>query len=424
MSILDAFKRKDKGVPDVGEEDDESDVSENGVDDGPEVEEMEDDEQPMPQQTQKQPSAGSQARDEGAALEIQKINTRLDSINELLKGYTERISTLGQQIGEVRSMALSNEKELGRVSANSSKAIEIVQQVKPENLRVEYQKADSKIQMVNEKLETNKDFMSTVMGQLKEMRRRFQDFLGTEEMIKLNDEIKKDLVQAEQKASQTKLHADKVEQLFAETRRMLSESQKSEERIKNLDANYSDLKKSLERIKIDFSEIVTKKEMDGLKKKFDDKMIMFNKATTKLSDVEKRNAHLGKIIETISGRMEGNKKDIETLSAAVGEDNIYSAKSYGEKIDSILNILDVLATRVSSLEKEVKGSSEGVGGGKIKDMKDESQAQGKSESQGIKDSEVKDYIKKAREQGLDDKDIKEKFKESGWSDEQIDRVMS
>ena len=148
-------------------------------------------------------------------LELEKIRSRMEAMASLIQGYTERLSMMSQQIGEVRAMNLATEKSIAKLSTEASKAADIVKEVRPERLRVEYQKMDLKAQELFERIEANKQFADSVLEELKDVKRKMRNFLGTEELLKLNDDVKKDLIETQQLAARARLHADKTEQLFS-----------------------------------------------------------------------------------------------------------------------------------------------------------------------------------------------------------------
>ncbi|OIO40921.1 hypothetical protein AUJ62_03900 [Candidatus Pacearchaeota archaeon CG1_02_32_21] len=397
--VEDSGKKKKKGVDleeDVGSEDEDETSDETDDDSGEDVTEEEAEEpEPKRKKTGKivKPlreraeesipegavNKGFSVESEKNKLEFQKISARLEALNALIGGYGERISMLSQQIGEVRAMNLANEKSVGKLGAGAAKAIDIVTSLKPEKLRIEYQKADAKIQQVDEKVESNKQFMDALMKELKDVRSKIGTFIGTEELLKLNDAIKKDLVETQQMAVRAKMHSDKVEQIFAEVRSSVAESQKLDAKVRNLDANYSDVQKELERIKLDFSSIVRKQDFDSLKKEVTSKIDLINQALIYIDKIKDENMRLSRLIETTLGIVEESKNDIADISMTLGSDNLRKASEFDSKIDSVLEVLDALADKISNLEKKASAN------------------QGKKD---VKQSSVKDNLSKKTKEHL------------------------
>lgn len=361
MSILGLFKKGDSNAaPDIGQEDEYEEKSKKKVVKKVVKKIKEADETPVIKEPIVKSSIlkgsvkkGFSVEGEKMKLEFQKVGTRVESLNALISGYGERISMLSQQIGEVRAMNLANEKATGKLGINAAKAIDIVQEVKPDKLRLDYQKADMKVQQLDEKIESNKQFMDVIMTELKEIRSKIGTFIGTEELLKLNDDIKKDLVETHQMSAKSKMQADKTQQLFSEIRRNVAESEKVSAKINNLDANYSGVMKIIEGLNIDFSNIVGKSDFDGFKKNIDSKVILINKGLDDVGKVKDENARLGRVIETVLGVVQENKKDIEEISISTGDENLRVVGNYSNRIDSILEVLNVLAGKIKDIEKKV-----------------------------------------------------------------------
>src|SRR3989344_1098189 len=284
-------------------------------------------------------------------LELEKIRSRMEAMASLIQGYTERLSMMSQQIGEVRAMNLATEKSIAKLSTEASKAADIVKEVRPERLRVEYQKMDLKAQELFERIEANKQFADSVLEELKDVKRKMRNFLGTEELLKLNDDVKKDLIETQQLAARARLHADKTEQLFSEMRRGLAEAAKMNAQVATLDSSYSGIKKEVERLKIDFSKIVNQDDVASFKNNVNSKLVGVDEAFSSFERIKDENQRLTTLIERILAITQKNKEDIGNVGLAVGEDSVKRVSDYDNRLDSVLSILDSLAEQVAELRK-------------------------------------------------------------------------
>ena len=285
-------------------------------------------------------------------LNYEKVSTQIESLNSLIKGYGERTSMLSQQIGEIRAMNLSTEKKIGRLKADSEKAIDIVQSVKPENLRIEYQRIDARIRQLGERIESNKQFMEEVIDELRDVRKKIGTFMSSEELMKLNEDIKKDLVEVQQMAVKTRMHADKTEQLFAEVRRSTSEREMLNEKVNNLDVNYGGVQRELEKLKLDIGNIVTQQDFDDFRKDFGRKIAFIESSLDSVESVNEDNDKLSELMERALSITYRNKRDIDELSVAM-EKYHNGSGHYKDKIDSILRVLDSLAEQISIIKKKI-----------------------------------------------------------------------
>ena len=137
------FKKKESVPPDVGNEINDSEEYE--TDDSQYVDGVTDATKPdiEPDINQVAPKGSSFAKPRNITpgvsisvdnLKLERLGARMESVDALLKGFSERFSMLSQQVGELRGMNLSNEKSIGKIATESSVAIDIVSELKPEKL--------------------------------------------------------------------------------------------------------------------------------------------------------------------------------------------------------------------------------------------------------------------------------------------------
>jgi len=375
---FDFLKKKD-GVPDVGQEEtfDEKKAkkenagksikkkSEKSNLDKPvgEFYGVEDDggpEKPV-KSTGLKPSSGSKSLDsEKNKLEFNKINAKIEAMNSLLKGFSERFSNVSQQIGEIRTMNLSNEKTISKMSLEGRKAADIVKEVKPEKLRLDYQKAGLKIQTLAEKIDANKQFQETLMKEVKDLRRKAGIFIGTDALLKLNEDVKKDLIELQRMGSRVRVNADKSEQLFVELRKGFAESRKVDEIVSSLDASYSGLKEEVGRLKIDYGNIVDSDNFEDFKKSMRNKFIALESSIAEFESLKENNQRLSHLIEKILMIAKRNEEDIADVAATIGDDKVKRISDYENQLNSVLKIIDTLAGQVGAIRKKLGLSKEKI----------------------------------------------------------------
>ena len=372
--MFDFLKKKDDNAPDVGKEDDfekerkkfakksEEEQEEAAVSGDEEEEETEEEEVEEKSTGKKSGKKTSASKSSNVSYEnnyaLEKIEARLEALNETIKGYNERFSQLSQQIGETRAMAISNEKTIVKATAEAEKTIDVVKEVEPEKLRLDYQRLNAKISEVDEKVETKKQFEETLMNEMKDLRRKAGIFIGTEALLKLNEEVKKDLMELQRLSSRVNMQSDKSEQIFIELQRGFAENQKLTEVARNLDVNYAGLKKDIEKLKLDYTTIVREKEIEEMKKKIDDRMSMFESYLGQMEEVKKDNVRLSQMIETAIEVSRRNKEDVEDIAMSLGNDKIKRVSDYENQLASVLKIIDTLAGRLNEVRAKVGISGE------------------------------------------------------------------
>lgn len=213
--------------------------------------------------------------------EITKINAGIEAFGEVRKSFSESFSRLNEQIGELRSMIFEKEKSIQEIELKAVKAYDLVDSVHPEKISAMVQKEDAKIEALKANLEGNEAIMSRVMDELGEMRKKINFFRGIEEIVKLSEEIKKELIEIKKVESMVNVKADKVDTIYSEMRKKFQDVDAFDSSLKEMkvavEQNTKDVGFLRDRIgelaeKSDIDKIVTKVQryvdaLKGLEKK-------------------------------------------------------------------------------------------------------------------------------------------------------------
>ena len=356
------FKKKESVPPDVGNEINDSEEYE--TDDSQYVDGVTDATKPdiEPDINQVAPKGSSFAKPSNITqgvststdnLKLERLGARMESVDALLKGFSERFSMLSQQVGELRGMNLSNEKSIGKIATESSVAIDIVSELKPEKLRLEYQKMDIRVQEILERTESNKQLFDSMMNEIKDIKRRMSTFIGTDALLKLNEDVKKDLINLHEMASKVKVDADKSEQLFIELRKDFAESQKTAELMESVSKNNDAVNSEMQKLRIDFSNIVKQSDFAEYKKGISGKFTTLENAVSTIKSIKDENNRAARLIETTLSMAKDNKSDIDELALAVGDENISSVSDFETRFTSILEMLDSLAGEIREIREDI-----------------------------------------------------------------------
>src|SRR3989344_1235533 len=151
--------------------------------------------------------------------EVTKIKANIEAFGEVRKSFTERFTRTSEQIGELRAMILERDKNMQELELNAIKAYDLVESVHPEKISSMVQKEDAKIDGLKANLEGNEAIMSRVMDELKETKRKIEFFRGVEEVVKLSQEVKQELIEIKKVESRINVNVDKVDTLYSEIRK-------------------------------------------------------------------------------------------------------------------------------------------------------------------------------------------------------------
>jgi len=151
--------------------------------------------------------------------EVEKMKASVEGFAEVRKSFTERFTRTSEQIGELRSMILERDKSIQEIELKAIKAADLVESVHPEKIMTEVQKQDAKSEALKANLEGNEAIMDRIMEELKEVKRKVEFFRGVEEIVKLSEEVKKELIEIKKVESRVSINTDKVETIYSEMRK-------------------------------------------------------------------------------------------------------------------------------------------------------------------------------------------------------------
>ena len=202
--------------------------------------------------------------------DVEKLKAQVGTFYELQKTSAERFSMINQQIGELRSMMIERDKAGQHLEAKATQAIDLVKTVQPDKLMIELRKSDGKIEALRANLESNENIINNIVNELKEVKNKISVFRGMEQVLSLNEEAKKELMDVKKIQAIVERHADKVETIFTEMQKKFTDFVKFSDTVKDLEKSFKQISSDFDSIKIRISDLASKKEVENLISKFDD----------------------------------------------------------------------------------------------------------------------------------------------------------
>jgi archaellum component FlaC len=203
-------------------------------------------------------------------MELAKIKAQLDSAAEMRKATSERFSQISEQIGGLRAMIVDIDKNFSQLEVKALKAVDMVETVQPDKLMMEMQKMEGKLDALKANIDSNEAIMKAITDELKDIRLKMGLFKGVEQVTKMLDETKSDLLNVKKVDTNIERHADKVETIFSDFQKSYSEYRQITDDVKILMKSLQDLTGSVDTLKVKVSQTAVKKEYDGLVAKFSD----------------------------------------------------------------------------------------------------------------------------------------------------------
>jgi hypothetical protein len=264
-------------------------------------------------------------------VELTKIKSQLEALNEVRKANSEQFTRVSEQVGELRGALMDSNKAISIIEVASTRAIDLVNSVQPDKLMIEVRKTDGKVEALRANIEANEAIMRDILKELKDMRAQMNFYKGVDQVVKMNNEIKQELIEIKKSEGTIGKHADRVETIFVEVEKKFYDFEKFNEAVKDLDRSFKKISSDFDKVRVTLEEKADKKEFVKLLDKFTD----FEKHTTnilKLLDQRSKNT-----LESLNESFRQLKLQLErkhSTNINIGP-IVDSSKNFGPKTDKV-----------------------------------------------------------------------------------------
>ena len=197
---------------------------------------------------------------------IEKLDAQLVALREVLDAQQERFERHTEELGELRNMVNDREKTMGIIEAKSNKITELIEAVQPETLMSEQKKTDARIEAIKAKMENSELLSNNILDELKKIKNDMSVFRGTDEILKLNKEVREELISIKKVEGSVLKHADKVEAMFSTFESNFEEFEKLKDGFIDLSELSETIRKDVEKNKALIATIPKNEEFFKLKK--------------------------------------------------------------------------------------------------------------------------------------------------------------
>ncbi len=269
-------------------------------------------------------------------IEITRVKAQLESLNEVRKANSERFSRVSEQMGELRGMIMDTNKTMSKIEVSATKAIDLVESVQPEKLMIEIRKQEGKAEALKANIESNEAMMRDLMEELKKIRQQMNFYKGIEQVIKLNEEVKGELLEIKKVEATIERHADKSESIFLDLEKKYAEFDKFQRTVDEVEKTFHAMQGDFDNMKLQLSNKAEKKEFGSLMDRFTE----FEKHTGNIMKLlDERSRHmkieLKESIKKIRGQAMGGRGMMMDESIVREERMPGQESEYLSKIDGV-----------------------------------------------------------------------------------------
>lgn len=286
-------------------------------------------------------------------FEAEKINARMEEMNLRAESINQRLSLVNERIGELRSMNIENEKKILESTKEAAKVIDMFKEVQPDKLRIEYQKMDIRLKTMEEKVNASRQMADSIIKEFTDLKRQSEAFLGTEGLIKLNEDVKRDLLNTQKLSEKTKLYSDKVSQIFMEVKSGFADSEKVASVVNNLNESFSAMNEEVEKLKIGHDKIVKRSDYTDFKKTFSNKISLLDSVALEVDQLKEGYVDLSNLIDDSLEISKRNAEDVGDLALKVGDNSVKRVSDYENQLADVLEIIDKLAVQISEMKEKL-----------------------------------------------------------------------
>lgn len=232
------------------------------------------------------------------STEIDRLKAGQEAFQEVRKSFTERFTHTSEQIGELRSMILERDRAIQTLELKTIKAVDLVESIKPDKFMMDLERQNVKIEVIKANLEGNEAILDQIMEELKEIRKKINFFRGIEEIIKLSEEIKNELIGIKKIEGTINIQADKIQTIYSEMRKKIQDLDNFNTQFQESLAGVEQNSKDIDFLKIKIINFAEKDEVDKIFdqiKKYSETLKEIQKKTPLSRDIEKLKTLLGEI---------------------------------------------------------------------------------------------------------------------------------
>lgn len=292
---------------------------------------------------------------------VERLQVQMEALNVSRGASNERFTRISEQIGELRSMIIEAEKKIKNVDVTATKAADLVSTVQPEALAKDVRKIDSKTEQLKAKLEANEAVSADIIAELKRIRNQMILFKGTEGVLKLNEEVKLELISIQKLKAITESHSDKVEKIFMDMQKNYVEFEHIKNKQQDLDNAVNEISKAVGGLTIRQQQAADKKDIIAIDQSIESKSHIMEKQIEKINKFERSLDSMAEVNDKLAELCSYNKQQTSQVQKELEEarSSINSIVEYFKKLTKTTN-QKASKDSVDEMKTEIKAELQAV----------------------------------------------------------------
>jgi chromosome segregation ATPase len=254
---------------------------------------------------------------EEISLEIEKLKTMVEMMREERKIMDEKITTLIENFGELRTMLLQVESGTKMTSSKIEIMEETLSFLKPERFEKTLKEINQKIEKNTASIELQNEKLKKVIEDIAEVQRKIKEMGSIENISRINKEIKNKLDEMEAIRRRIELFSSKTERMYLEMAASREEILRIKSKVESLDEITKDLIKGEDAINLKIEELSTKKDVDEIKRKMEESLVEVNK---KIENLQQTIASLEAVVPKEAIQLKRERDNLLSWIKSLEED--------------------------------------------------------------------------------------------------------
>lgn len=258
-------------------------------------------------------------------MRIEKIDGKLDLMNNFRIGTEERMTDFSEKIGEMRSSFLSLEKRFTSIETEAESALELIKEVNPISIKKEIESREQEILELRAELEKHKEFLEELQKQGSEVKNVLNQIGNIENILKASRRVGDKLAVLDESKSYVDRTATKIEAIFSELSEDLKDIELQKDKVRKLNELSIDIAKTLDELSIKVSKSVSEDKLNdilGEKLKGVGRVVVEGKPGVELASINELNqkyAYLKEDLNRVVSLVMQLADELQKLQKVVGD---------------------------------------------------------------------------------------------------------
>ena len=198
-------------------------------------------------------------------VEIEKIKAMLEMLKDADKAINEKVQTLFESIGEIRSMLFQIDGSLREVTIEFERIKEEIKEIKPKKIEKKFSDINANFEKFGisiEKLEKKSEDLAKKVNKVYEY---FKSVKSVKNLMKITKEIDEKLEEIKEVERYIERLAAKTEKIFIDLSKNIQEFTRYRARQEALEDELKNIIKSVDEINLKLNELVPKSDLENLR---------------------------------------------------------------------------------------------------------------------------------------------------------------